>query len=272
MFLNNVWRCQSCRTVFIWPQPSGEQLKEIYQDSYFKNNKSEDCGYDNYEQDKENIVKTSEWRLKRIQHVKPGRGRLLDVGCALGFFLETAQHKGWDVRGIDISQYAIAAAKKRLGNNVFCGILQEGIFPDNYFDVITYWDCIEHVPDPDLQIRLSAKILKKKGILLLMTPDAGSVVAKLAGDKWMGYKDREHLFYFSRTGLKILLERNGFRLVAMHSAGKHVTLDLFTRRLALYSKPIARLADFLIRLVCNPEGVSVYVNPLDIVTVYAEKL
>ncbi len=267
------WYCEDCFSRFVFPQPSFGDIEKIYNSSYFKNESSQTCGYDDYQKDKENIKKTAVKRLKGIEKSYLSKGKMLDVGCAFGFFLEAASERGWDVRGVDISKHAIDIASQKLGNKVKSGTLERGFYPKGYFDVVTCWDCIEHVSDPFEQIGLFSSVLKRGGLLVMSTPDVGSAVARVMGDKWMGYKDLEHLFYFSRKGLEILLRKNGFKVKKMSYIGKHVPLNLFIRRLSLYSKRASGLINFASNIIpLNLSNKSFYVNPFDIVCVYAEKI
>lgn len=269
-FTHSLWRCRSCGLIFVYPQPTLQTLEKIYGDAYFKNEQSQDYGYDDYQKDKTNILKTSERRLRSIEAFMPKKGMLLDVGCALGYFVEAAVRRGWDAHGIDISRYAIDAAKQTLGDRVMRGVLADANFPKGKFDAVVSWDCIEHVPDPRAQLKQTAELLKPGGLLVMATPDAGSAVAKLMGDRWMGYKDLEHLFYFSRRSLRMLLEQSGFEVIKFRSTGKYVSLDLFTRRLALYSKKLSKMIATVSKRY-DPALINFYVDPLDIMMVYARK-
>lgn len=269
-FKNVLSRCQKCGLIFVERQPEFAELKKIYGQNYFKNTDSNSIGYEDYLADKPNIVKTFEKRLKNIEKLYPKTGKILDVGCATGFFLEVAENHGWTPYGAEISDYAGNMAKKRFRDNVFQSVFDKALPNNNFFDIITMWDYLEHVPNPAKELVRAWQLLKKDGILILSTPDAGSLPHKIFRDKWMGYKDQEHLYYFSEKNLKILLGNTGFKILKSEKIGKYISFNLFAKRLGLYSKSLADILKFL-TLKTNASNFSVYINPLDIICIYAKK-
>ena len=201
-------------------------------------------GYDDYARDRYCILKTASRRLDTIERYTPARGRLLDVGCALGFFLEEARRRGWEVDGVDISAHAIQYANEQLGIPARCGMLREAGFEQNSFDVLTMWDVIEHVTDPVEELKYCRDLLKTRGLIVLSTPDVASLVAKMTGAKWMGFKlAEEHLYYFSKRTISLALEKAGFEVLDVTSIGKDVALDFLARRLSSSARPRARVPD-----------------------------
>lgn len=159
---NNLYRCLNCDLTFIYPKLSIKELKSIYSKIYFKNNNSQVYGYQDYIGDKSNIIKTSEKRIKDILRIYPNKGKILDIGCATGFFLESAKRAGLDVYGVDISNYAVSMVRKDLKKNIYQGLFLEYDFPDEYFDIITAWDYIEHSLNPKQDILKAYRLLKKR--------------------------------------------------------------------------------------------------------------
>ena len=95
------------------------------------------------------LYPSERWIFERVLKDMGGRaGSVLDVGCALGYFLETAQQHGWQTSGIDLSGYAVGRAQHHAGCDVHWGELSEVQLPAASFDVITLWDVVEHMTDP----------------------------------------------------------------------------------------------------------------------------
>ena len=113
--LEHLWRCATCDLVSVRRIPAPEELHAVYGEAYFRNARSEEMGYEDYEDDRFCIVRTAGRRLDQIERFETARGRLLDVGCALGFFLDTARRRGWEVEGLDISEHAVSYARDELG-------------------------------------------------------------------------------------------------------------------------------------------------------------
>lgn len=269
--LSHLVRCASCGLVRVREMPTPDTVQKIYDENYYRNANSHVMGYENYEADMPNILKTARRRLRLIERYRSAPGRLLDVGCALGFFLEAARQKGWDVTGIDISACAVAAAKKRLGSNVFCGQIQQMRFAEASFDVVTMWDVIEHTANPLQQLLECHRVLQDDGLLVLCTPDIGSRVAQVTGERWMGFKlADEHLYYFSRDTAQRMLNQAGFETLRAFHIGKYVTLQFFFKRLGLYAPRLAAALGGLVKL-CRIGHLSLYVNPRDIVCLVARK-
>jgi SAM-dependent methyltransferase len=140
-------------------------------------------------------------------------GRLLEVGCANGMFLNTVRKSGsWDVYGVDINKYAVQYARDQLGLDVFLGQLEETHFPDDFFDVVVLWDVLEHLPNPKSALLEIHRVLTSDGWLIFRVPNLDSFDARLFGPYWAGLDAPRHFFVFSEATLKRLLEISGFTL------------------------------------------------------------
>ncbi|MBE0690926.1 MAG: class I SAM-dependent methyltransferase [Anaerolineae bacterium] len=251
-------------------RPEAHELYELYGETYFHNDESGTVGYSHYLKDEMNIRKTFAKRLRRLeQFVQPGK--LLDVGCAAGFFLDEAHKHGWQVQGVDVSDFVVQYAREHFGYDVRQGSLLEQDFPKGAYDLVTLWDVIEHVPDPKAYVEHVAALLRSGGIVALATPDVDSIPARLTGKRWVGYKlSEEHVYYFSQHTLSRMLENAGFEIVRVRHVGKYVTLRLFLDRLSMYSPLLATLLSKAERTFSLSEW-SLLVNPFDIISITARK-
>ncbi len=153
-----------------------------------------------------------------LQLVGPDGGRLLDVGCGLGFLLVRAQQAGWRVRGCDTSQAWVQTANARVGAGVASvGELKDAIAPDERFEVITAWDVIEHVHDPLGFLADLASRLAPGGQIFLRTPNLAYVLPLYALRRRLGHevglKPTNHVVYFTATTMRRALARAGLRPV-----------------------------------------------------------
>jgi SAM-dependent methyltransferase len=203
---------------------------KIYNEEYFFGADG-GFGYTGYDRDKRAMVPTFHKYLDRLESAAPGRGALLDIGAATGFFLELARQRGWQVHGIEPSDAAAERARAK-NLDVRTGVLREGIFAPASFEAITMWDVIEHVTDPQSAIRDAAALLKPGGVLAVNTPDSGCLLAKLLGSRWHLVVPPEHLNLFHRRSLISLLTCNGFEILAVASIGKRFTLQYVFQTLA----------------------------------------
>jgi 2-polyprenyl-3-methyl-5-hydroxy-6-metoxy-1,4-benzoquinol methylase len=150
-------------------------------------------------------------------------GRLLDVGCGLGFFLKAVEHyPGWEAHGWEISAAAVQYACHTLGlTNVTSGRLEDSNWPIGSFDVITMWDVIEHVQEPDPLLSRCHALLKDGGICFMHTPNVHIQLPKARLKKLVrGMRPgisylhpRDHLHHYSLHSIQRLLLRNGFARV-----------------------------------------------------------
>lgn len=159
-------------------------------------------------------------------------GRLLDVGCGAGSFLQAAGRAGWTPYGLEVSQTAVEH-NRRAGFDVFCGELAAARYPDDYFDVVVASEVLEHVSDPRAMLVEIARVLRPGGLLWATTPHGRGVSARMLGLAWSVVSPPEHLHLFSVPGVKGLLAESGFRHahVVTHGANPFEILHgLRTRR------------------------------------------
>jgi SAM-dependent methyltransferase len=134
----------------------------------------------------------------------------LDVGANDGFFLHLARQSGWDVQGVEIAESAAAYAREVFDLDVFVGQLTEANFPDQAFDVVTFWHVLEHVHDPLGHLQETYRILKPGGLLIVEVPNISSWQARLFGARWRALDTPRHLYHFSPDSLKAMLQKAGF--------------------------------------------------------------
>ncbi len=259
-------RCPSCGYIWIAPCPDPSA---VYQEDYFTG-ATQGFGYSDYDADKAAMHSTFEKYLRSIERILPNRGELLDIGAATGYFLQIAKNRGWSVRGVEYSDFAANAARKK-GLDVRTGSLETSSFPRETFDTITMLDVLEHLPHPRESIRTAAQILKSGGVLVVNTPDTGSLLAKTLGAKWHLYVPPEHLALFNAKNLSELLKKEGFRLIRVKHIGKIFTLRYVLDTLERHLR-IPVISTMLRAIAKSPlGGIRVPLNLFDNVFVLAQK-
>jgi 2-polyprenyl-3-methyl-5-hydroxy-6-metoxy-1,4-benzoquinol methylase len=155
-------------------------------------------------------------------------GRMLDVGCSNGQFLDLAQRAGYTTDGVEFSTGVADFARQHFGLNVTNGDIHAVTAPDESYDVITMFDVIEHVPDPLSDMAAAHRLLKPGGIFILSTPNIDGIyprlslkVAKLI-NYWQHPEPPHHLFQFSEKTLSAMLDKSGFDVGKRH----HINIDL----------------------------------------------
>lgn len=224
-------KCLSCSAV--WDPLPPEKFLSLYDKTYFVNENPKG-GYTNYFEGMRINRRTFSDRLKKIERKLGKKGKLLDVGCALGDCLLEAKRLGWkDAEGIEVSSYAYEFAKGR-GLKVKPGTLSENSYKPNTFVAVTYQDVIEHIPDPLSELKKIYKILEPKGIVFLVTPDIGGFWSRLLGPLWYHYKPREHLTYFSQKSMARALKETGFTNIETRKTYHVLSLEYILNRLRYY--------------------------------------
>lgn len=196
-------RCPDCGLLFLWPRPSPDFLREHYQ-GYLQVAPAQVSAWGR------DMAPVIAGAAATLEALRPERGRILDVGCGYGFFLEAMRRKGWIAEGVELSEPAAAIARRMTGLPVHSCALEETEF-DGPFDVVTMFYVIEHVPDPVRTLRDAARLLKPGGLLLLRYPNTSPLlrVAPLARRLRL-MQAPSHLHDFGRHSMRLLLDAAGF--------------------------------------------------------------
>lgn len=166
-------------------------------------------------------------RIRLIEKHKPV-GAWLDIGAGTGRILhEASLREKWELMGIEPVPYAAKYIADRLKIPVFTERLENFTGYDEYFDIVTMWDVLEHLEEPIKGLQKVKKVLKSKGIFAFSTPNMNAWDRKVFGDYWIGYELPRHLYLFPEKVLSEILSDLGFRIISKKCiAGSHGTLTL----------------------------------------------
>ena len=223
-----ILQCPHCAVAW-WTPDADFEAKKTYDAAYFGGG-STDRGYDDYGQLESALLRTFRRRLKGLP-LPDRNAELLDVGAAYSFAIRAARELGWEASGIEVSQAAVQASQAGGENRIAVASADAIPFRDGRFQVVTLWDVIEHLTDPNAALSEIARVLAPGGRLILTTGDVESALARLSGARWHLYTLPEHLYFFSRRSLQILLERNGFEIDQMTTEASFYTLGYLVERL-----------------------------------------
>jgi SAM-dependent methyltransferase len=215
--------CQRCGCVFVAQDPATIDFEALYgADYYTGGHEAVFSDYVGQEAARRAQARRKLWMHRHLPPRWPRSGRLLDVGCAAGFFLAEAK-AFYEVQGVELSAWSSAHARDVLGLPVFTGTLQQAALPAAHFDVITLWDVIEHVPHPVPLLAEAARVLKPGGRLVLTTGDWDSAYARSKGADWHLAAPPWHLTLFGRRTMALAGERAGLK--PLHCASEGVAGD-----------------------------------------------
>ena len=218
--------CRRCGLMSVIDIPSAEALTSLYGDRYFHGDE-----YADYLREEPHLRSNFRARLRTLVRHAAARNRLLEVGCAYGFFFDEAHAAYERVVGIDVAAHAVAHARTHVGVKAHAGDYL-AFDPGAPQDAVVMWDTIEHLGEPDAVIRKAARDLHPGGLLAFTTGDAASVVARLRGPAWRLYHPPTHLHYFTPRSVHALLPRVGIDVVS-------ITYPAITRSLAWVAESVA---------------------------------
>jgi 2-polyprenyl-3-methyl-5-hydroxy-6-metoxy-1,4-benzoquinol methylase len=232
------YQCNKCSLVYQNPQPVFEFTEEIYDGEHY---------HERYIKSEYIYFPTSKIYLKEINKslnkisFKKNNARLLDVGCGIGYFLTLAKNDGFNVQGADISKWAAQYAKQKFNVDVIAGNFLEMSLNENGYDIITLWQTIEHLPNPNEFLKKIHMLLKVGGVVCIATPDVNSWIAKFYKRLWNCYMPNEHIALFNFKSMETILRNNNFSTI---------TIKRIHEREFFYEQ-IEYLKLFFIRLIKN---------------------
>jgi SAM-dependent methyltransferase len=201
-----IFVCGLCSSIFTGHVPADDE-QEDYDDYYSESNLS--------------VPPFIRTRLREIiggfeSYRKTNR--ILDIGFGAGTLMETALELGWEVWGLEVSKPAVDQAIAK-GFNVFHGTIQESDYQTNFFDVVTASEILEHLPDPEADLKEIVRILRPGGLFWGTTPSARSISFRLMGLDWSVLSPPEHIQLYSRDGAKRMLRNAGFGKIRFKTYG-----------------------------------------------------
>lgn len=153
-------------------------------------------------------------------------GKLLEIGCGTGEFLETAQNHGFEVMGIDSSE-AYAAYIETKGLKVIGRRLEDAEIKGIKFDVIAMFHLLEHIEEPNIFLQQIYDCLQPGGILFIIVPNVESFTNNLFGYNNPDFQVPDHLYFYSRISLAALVNRVGFDILQMFT--KEYPLNILSK-------------------------------------------
>ncbi len=213
--------CRRCGFVYVNPRPDVNTLSDLYCD-YLSNKMADPFAWRGY---MENVFT---WTACMLEQRLPSKGRVLDIGCGYGFFVEKVCQRGWRGGGIDISKAAVLSARER-GLDVECRTIEETAALGETFDAITMFYVLEHLPDPLATLKLVKNMLRPGGVLVLRLPHTTPIVKLLDSFRIKNnlYDPPFHLCDFSPNTIRKMLAKTEYSDIKTYIGGKPLPDSIF---------------------------------------------
>jgi SAM-dependent methyltransferase len=216
-------QCTRCSLVFIQPQPSRDEIRDMYSEEYFVEC-SESCGAHGRHAYMEEAAQSGADRVRAARRLErlalsllERRGRLLEIGCGPGFLLDAFRKLGWEVAGLEISPFAVRHAREQLHLSVELGDVEPDRFPERRFEMVFMGDVVEHLPDPLASLTTVRRWLVPGGIAIIAVPSTLNLLSARAGLVAYRMQGRfktlrippYHLFEYTPATLERMIKASG---------------------------------------------------------------
>ena len=217
-----LWKCGECEFVFTQDPPTEVSCGPYYDSEvYISHSDTKDSLRDKLYHRARDYMLERKWRIIQKHSDRKAKGSLLDVGAGTGYFLNHIQSKGWDVKGIEISDKARAFCKAHFGIETYP--TPELFKLSDRYDVISLWHVLEHLYDFHKYITQFKALLKDDGLLIIAVPNHSSSDAEKYGSDWAAYDVPRHLWHFTPSDFEMITKKHGLKLIAKHA----MPLDAF---------------------------------------------
>jgi SAM-dependent methyltransferase len=149
------------------------------------------------------------WLEQRVAGNKNSPGKVLDIGCGEGTFLELAKKHGWQTVGVEMSRDVLEKSDLEIYETIAAVKDAHG---ENSFAAITLWHVLEHLERPCESLKEIYELLAPNGKLLIAVPDAAGFQAKIFGKDWLHLDVPRHFYHFNFQSLEMLLRQCGFQI------------------------------------------------------------
>jgi len=197
-------RCHGCGLIRSNPVLNETELAKLYSGSYFTYENESAFAAQTYAEYFKKAVKYVETPIEKI--------KLLEVGCGNGFFLKKARGLGVkEVFGVEPSQHAAKWAGE-FKSRIHVGMFGPGLYPENSFDLICVFQVFDHISQPNEFLKNCWQYLKRRGVVLFINHDIGSLPARLLGQD-CPMIDIEHPFLYDKSTFKKIFLKNKFEVI-----------------------------------------------------------
>jgi len=208
----SIWHCNNCTARFTQDVPAQDDIGGYYASADYISHSDTKEGIIN---NLYHLVRKRTLASKRklvMRETGISKGAILDIGCGTGAFLNTIQHAGWTITGLEPDAAARVKAVELYGINPLEPQKLFELVPASY-NAITMWHVLEHVHQLHEYVRQIETLLTEKGKLFIAVPNYTSKDAAAYGENWAAYDVPRHLYHFSPQSMEELLKIYNLKLI-----------------------------------------------------------
>ncbi len=221
----NVVQCETCGLIFASPLVDPAKLSHLYLVSKYT-----------YQEEESFIQKTyARYIEKAAKQLDPSAKpwSFLDIGCGNGFMLLSAKKIGFEnVYGLEPSSDAIAQADPSVKANIIQGMFSKELVGENKYDLITCFQTLDHITEPDKFVRECLAALKPGGKVLFINHNIASLPARILGEK-CPMIDIEHTYLHTKKTMDMLFTKEGFTNVQVFGVRNDYPIHYWTYMLPM---------------------------------------
>ncbi len=205
--LYDVYECAQCKVAMLHPFPSDEILAKLYSYGSYRTDRGKRFGFLI-----ESLIHLGRILKRRRISRFVKTGKILDIGCGRGLFLDVMRRGGWDTIGTEFNEDTASYAIKNYGLNILPGDITQHKLQTESLDAININQVLEHLKNPKKVLEESHRLLRRGGTLIISVPDLRSPQFAIGKKNWAYLDIPFHLFHFTEEGLSELLKKNEFKV------------------------------------------------------------
>ena len=210
----DIVECEACSIRTTTPFPDKKIIGNYYSsDDYISHDDKVSGIFDSIY----GLVRTYQLNKKKKligKYFNKSNGKILDIGCGAGDFLQYMKENHWNINGVDTSNKARKIAKKKLNIKVMDP--KDWINNKEKYDVITCWHSLEHVHEPWVYLDKIKKSLTLNGFLIVALPNYQSTDAKIYKEFWAAYDTPRHLYHFTIKSMNKTIKPHGLNIESIY--------------------------------------------------------
>lgn len=200
-------RCNNCGLLYSTPILPYKKIENLYKKSFTS-----------YTEHTQNLSASYGYYLRQLDKLGVKKGRLLEIGCGNGFFLEEALRQGYkSVYGVEPGEKSVMGARESIKKNITIDIFRKNLCKKDFFDVLICFQTFDHIPDPNSFLSECYRILKKGGLVLFLNHDEQALLNRLLGQS-SPIIDIEHMYLFNKGTMRRIFKKHRFKVLKVDSA------------------------------------------------------